>query len=71
MAPAAPDSQRSKIRQIPAIHRCFRRKSLASAAWAKAPTGPRQARPNDKLRAVPGKAFREALMSRCRRLKQA
>jgi hypothetical protein len=31
--------------------------------------GPRRARPDDKLRAVPTKAFREALMSRYRRLK--
>jgi hypothetical protein len=31
--------------------------------------GPRRARPDDKLRAVPSKAFREALMSRYRRLK--
>jgi hypothetical protein len=41
---------------------------------AKAPTGPRKARPDDKLRAVATKAFREALfreapMSRYRRLK--
>jgi hypothetical protein len=31
--------------------------------------GPRKARPDDKLRAVPSKAFREALTSRYRRLK--
>jgi hypothetical protein len=33
------------------------------------PTGPREARPDDKLRAVPAKPFREAPMSRYRRLK--
>jgi REP element-mobilizing transposase RayT len=37
--------------------------------WAKAPTGPRKTRPDDKLRAVPTKPLREALMSRYRRLK--
>jgi hypothetical protein len=37
-------------------------------APAKAPTGPRKARPDDKLRAVPTKTFQEALMSRYRRL---
>ena len=41
----------------------------SSVGWAKAPTGPRKARPDDKLRAVPTKAFREALMSRYRRSK--
>jgi hypothetical protein len=41
----------------------------ASVGWAKAPTGPRKARPDDKLRAVPTKAFREASMSSYRRLK--
>jgi hypothetical protein len=42
---------------------------LASVGRAKAPTGPRKARPDDKLRAVPTKALREAPMSRYRRLK--
>ena len=42
---------------------------LGSVGQAKAPTGPRKARPDDKLRAVPTKAFREALLSRYRRLK--
>jgi hypothetical protein len=32
----------------------------ASAGWAKAPTGPRKARPDDKLRAVPTRSFAEA-----------
>jgi hypothetical protein len=41
----------------------------ARAGRAKAPTGPRQARPDDKFRAVPTKAVREAPMSRHRRLK--
>src|SRR6202043_2910412 len=42
----APKSDKS------AIHRCFRRMSPASAGWAKAPTGPCKARPDDRLRAV-------------------
>jgi hypothetical protein len=41
----------------------------ASVECAKAPTGPRKARPDDKLRAVPTTAFREGPMSRYRRLK--
>jgi hypothetical protein len=32
----------------------------ASAGWAKASTGPRKARPDDKLRAVPTRSFAEA-----------
>jgi hypothetical protein len=41
----------------------------ASVGRAKAPTGPRKARLDDKLRAVLTEAFRDALMSRYRRLK--
>ena len=32
----------------------------ASEAWANAPTGPRKARPDDKLRAAPTRSFTEA-----------
>jgi len=43
--------------------------SVSSVGSANAPTGPRKARPDDKLRAAPTKAFREAPVSRYRRLK--
>jgi len=42
---------------------------ISKRRLGKAPTGPRKARRDDKLRAVPTKAFREAPMSRYRRLK--
>ena len=42
--------------------RLGRFRSEASVGPAKPPTGPRKARPDDRLRAVPTNAFREALM---------
>jgi hypothetical protein len=39
-----------------------RERAPASVGWAKAPTGPREARPDDKLRAEPTRPIRETML---------